>query len=180
MGDKQRDQPNVLDFEAIVEKYTNYVYNVAYRMMGNPEDAEDVTQEALFSAYKALDRFRGDAQITTWLYRITINACLMRLRREKKRRLLTQTGYDERELVNWTESPERTALNAELLQKLEEAISRLPSELRAAVILRDVQGLPNNQAAEVLGVTTSSLKARLHRGRVILRKFLSDYLKTSR
>ena len=177
---EKQDQFKIMDFEAIVEKHSDFVYNVAYRMMGNPEDAEDAAQDAFISAYRAFDRFRGDAQVTTWLYRITVNACLMRLRKEKKRRLLTQNGYSDREIGNWTETPERAALNTELGEKLEDGISRLSTDLRTAVILRDVQGLSNNEVAEVLGITVSSVKARLHRGRIILRKFLSDYVKTAR
>ena len=169
-------------FESLVEKYMDFVYNVAYRMMGNAADAEDATQDAFLSAFRAFDRFRGESQVSTWLYRITVNACLMRLRKEKKSRLLTQTGYDEAEIVNWAdgfESPERSALNAELRERLDEGISRLPPDLRAAVVVRDIQELSNIEAAESLNITVSSLKARLHRGRVLLRKFLGDYVKTT-
>ena len=78
------------DFDTIVEKYADFVYNVAFRMMGKPEDAEDVSQEAFISAYRAYERFRGESRVTTWLYRITTNAALMRLRKEKRARLLTR------------------------------------------------------------------------------------------
>ena len=165
-------------FQEIVEKYGDFVYNVALRMMGDPHDAEDVTQEAFIDAYRAWDRFRGESQVSTWLYRITVNRSLMRLRKEKRARQLTVTGYEDRNVVNWADSPERQALSSELRDKLEEGIKLLPPQLRAAVVLRDVQGLSNTEAAEALEITVSALKSRLHRARVLLRKFLSDYVAT--
>ena len=164
-------------FEEIVEKYGAFVYNVAQRMMGDPHDAEDVTQEAFIDAYRAWERFRGESQVSTWLYRITVNRSLMRLRKEKRARQLTVTGYEDRNVVNWADSPERQALGSELRDKLEEGIKLLPPQLRAAVVLRDVQGLSNTEAAEALDTSVASLKARLHRGRALLRKHLEGYVK---
>lgn len=167
------------DFDTIVEKYADFVYNVAFRMMGKPEDAEDVSQEAFISAYRAYDRFRGDSRVTTWLYRITTNAALMRLRKEKRGRQLTQTGLDEVDLASWEPTPERSAVTSELGDKLREGIDMLPPDLRAAVVLRDVEGLSNTEAADVLSVTVSSIKSRLHRARILLRKHLADYVKVA-
>lgn len=144
------------DFDTIVEKYADFVYNVAFRMMGKPEDAEDVSQEAFISAYRAYGRFRGDSRVTTWLYRITTNAALMRLRKEKRGRQLTQTGLDEVDLVSWEPTPERSAVTSELGDKLREGIDMLPPDLRAAVVMRDVEGLSNAEAADILSVTVSS------------------------
>ena len=169
-------------FEEIVESFGVFVYNVALRMMGDPHDAEDVTQEAFIDAFRAWDRFRGESQVSTWLYRITVNRSLMKLRKEKKRRQLTQTGIEDMDVVNWVnrsdESPERAALSSELRERLEEGINLLPPDLRAAVVLRDVQGLSNNEAAEALGTSVLALKARLHRGRVLLRKHLEGYVRS--
>ena len=168
-------------FEEIVEKHTDFVYNVAYRMLGNAADAEEATQDAFLSAFRAFERFRGESQVSTWLYRIAVNACLMKLRKDRKSRQLTETGYENTDLVDWSmgfDSPERSALNSELRDKLEEGMSRLPPDLRTAVVLRDVQGLSNQEAAAAIGITVSSLKARLHRGRVLLREHLSEYVKT--
>jgi RNA polymerase sigma-70 factor (ECF subfamily) len=89
-------------FDSLVEEHSAFVFNVAYRMMGNPEDAEDVAQDAFVSAYRAYDRFRGEARPTTWLYRITVNAALMRLRKTKTARALTNTGLDDVEVVDWS------------------------------------------------------------------------------
>lgn len=168
------------DFDTIVEDHADFVYNVAYRMMGNAEDAEDVAQEAFISAYRARDRFRGESKVTTWLYRITTNAALMRLRKEKRARSLTRTGLDDMEIPSWGETPEGSAVTSELGEKIREGIAMLQPDLRAAVVLRDVSGLSNSEAADTLGITISSLKSRLHRGRILLRKHLSDYIDSSR
>ena len=165
-------------FEEVVERYGDFVYNVALRMTGDPVEAEDVAQEAFIDAFRAWERFRGDSQVTTWLYRITVNRSLMKVRKEKKARQLTQTGIEDQEIVDWTIGPEQAAIGAELRRKLEEGINLLPEELRAAVVLRDIQSLSNVEAAEALDITVAALKARLHRGRVLLRKFLQEYVRT--
>ncbi len=166
-------------FEQIVVEHSSFVYNVAYRMMGNPDDADEVVQDTFLSAYRARDRFRGDAQVTTWLYRIAINASLMRLRKQSRRREIPTDPaevYKKVDSVDWTDAPDKTALNNELKAKLQESIGKLPDDLRAAVVLRDVQGLTNDEAAGILEVSVSALKARLHRGRVMLRNLLADYV----
>ena len=162
-------------FDTIVEEHSDFVYNLALRMMGSPEDAEDVAQDAFISAYRAYDRFRGDSRLTTWLYRITTNAALMRLRKEKRARELTQTGLDDVEVASWEPTPERQALTSELGDKLMDGIDSLPPDLRAAVVLRDVEELSNAEAADVLDVTVSSFKSRLHRARVMLRDHLAEF-----
>ncbi len=166
-------------FSEIVEEHSSFVYNVAYRMMGNPDDAQEVVQDAFLSAYRARDRFRGDAQVTTWLYRIAVNAALMRLRKNSRRREVATDPdeiYRRIDTTDWEDAPDRAALNNELREQLEAGISKLPDDLRAAVVVRDVQGLTNDEAAEVLEVSVSALKARLHRGRVMLRNILSEYV----
>lgn len=161
----------------MVEKYADFVYNVAYRMMGNAEDAEDVAQEAFLSAYRAYDRFRGESQLSTWLYRITVNASLMKLRKDQKSRGLTDASLDTIEVADWDLTPERSALMSELGEKLQQGLDQLDPDLRAAVVLRDIEGLSNSEAADILGITVAALKSRLHRGRVLLRKYLEDYLR---
>ena len=165
------------DFERIVEEHSSFVYNVAFRMMGSPQDAEDVAQEAFISAYRAFGRFRGESKVTTWLYRITVNAALMRLRKEKKARTLTQYGFDDVIVHDWSDAPYRAASDSELGDRLREGIGMLPDDMKAAVVLRDMEELSNAEAAEVIGISVSALKSRLHRGRVLLRKHLDEYLK---
>ena len=163
------------DFEDIVEEYGDFVYNLTYRVLGNHADAEDAAQDAFLAAYRNFGRFRGESKVSTWLYRIAVNAALMRLRRDRNKNTLTQTGYDEIQIVSPTDGPEKLALNSELREHLEAGLDQLPDNLKTAVVLRDVQGLSNEEAADILEVSVSSLKARLHRGRVLLRKYLQDY-----
>ncbi|MFH1560419.1 MAG: RNA polymerase sigma factor [Chloroflexota bacterium] len=166
------------DFQSIVEQHTDFVYNVVYRMMNNAQDAEDITQETFLSAYRSWASFRGGSSVSTWLYRIAVNACLMRLRKEKRARASTATGYNDVNVIDSTVdpspsgNPEGIAINSELREEMGKAIASLPPDLRAAVILRDIQELSNAEASEVLGVTISSFKTRVHRGRVLLRKQL--------
>lgn len=167
------------DFEEIVEEYGDFVYNLTYRVLGNHADAEDAAQDAFMAAYRNFGRFRGESKVSTWLYRIAVNAALMKLRRDRNKNTLTQTGYDEIQIVSPTDGPEKLALNSELREHLEAGLDQLPSNLKTAVVLRDVQGLSNEEAADVLEVSVSSLKARLHRGRVLLRKHLQDYVRQS-
>ncbi|MEK7777154.1 MAG: sigma-70 family RNA polymerase sigma factor [Chloroflexota bacterium] len=171
------ETPNT--FEDVVEKYSAFVYNIALRMTSNTHDAEDITQEAFIDAFRAWDRFRGESQVSTWLYRIAINRSLMKLRKEKKSRQIMQEGLEDQDVVDWGEGPERAALTAELRHRMEDGLRLVPKELRAAVVLRDVQGLSTTEAAEVLGITESALKARLHRGRLLLRKYLEDYVRAA-
>ena len=164
------------DFEAIVEKYTDLVYNVAYRILGNQADAEDASEEAFISAYRNFQKFRGQSAVSTWLYRIAVNASLMKLRKDRRKEYLTQTGYDEMQIVSWIEGPESAALNAELRQQLEQGLLQVPPPLRAAVVLRDVQGLSNEETADALKISVSAVKSKLHRGRILLRKHLEQYV----
>ena len=164
------------EFQEIAEKYAGFVYHVALRIVGNHHDAEEATQDAFLSAWKSRERFRGDAQVTTWLYRIAVNASLMRLRKDKRRKLsdVPEESQAEVAATDWAQSPVSTAMNNELGDRLKTAISDLPEEMRVAVVLRDVQGLSNEEAAAVLEISVPALKARLHRDRVALRDALAD------
>ena len=165
-------------FNSVVEQYTGFAYGIAYRMVGNAPDAEDVVQDAFLSAYRARDRFRGDAQVTTWLYRIVVNAALMKLRKEKRPRQMAGTSVEDVEVVDWSPGPDSQLLNSELRSKLEDAISLLAEDLRTAVVLRDVQQLSTEEAAEIVGISVPAFKARLHRGRLWLRNHLSEYVRS--
>lgn len=163
-------------FEDIVTEYGDFVFNLTYRILGNHADAEDAAQDAFLAAYRNFERFRGESRVSTWLYRIATNAALMKLRKERPRRNLTQPGYEEIELPSPGEGPEKLALNSELPQHLEQGLDMLQPNLKTAVVLRDVQGLSNEEAAHILDISVSSLKARLHRGRIFLRQHLQEYL----
>lgn len=164
-------------FHVLVEQYTNLAYNVALRMLHNVEDAEDAVQEAFLSAYRAFTSFRGQSKASTWLYRIVVNTCLMKIRKEKARAgYLTVTDYEDEVVHDWGADPERAAINGELQDELEGGLRRLSPELRATVVLRDVQGFATEDAADVLGISVPALKARLHRARCLLRMYLVGYV----
>ena len=169
---------STLGFDEIVEKHGDFVYNVALRMTGDHHEAEDVMQEALISAYRAFPRFRGQSSITTWLYRITVNAALMKHRKEKKGKYLTQDGYEDMEVPDWSDNPEKAALDSELRDAIQDGLARLAPDLRLAVILRDVQGLSGTEASEALHLPLATVKTRLHRGRILLRKHLEEYTRS--
>lgn len=168
-----------LDFEQIVKDHSAFVYNVAYRMMGNHADAEEVVQDAFLSAFRARERFKGASQVTTWLYRITVNAALMRLRKRSRK---VEVSTDPTEMTRAYDAPDHRAtpdqalLSQELAQRLQASIASLPPDQRAAVVLRDVQGLANEEAAAILAITVTALKTRLHRGRVAVRDAIAPYL----
>lgn len=181
-GDLLANEPTAVrtqeeEFSDIVERYSESAYQIAFRMLHNTADAEDAVQEAFISAYRAFPKFKGQSKVTTWLYRIVVNACLMKIRKEKSRaNYLTESGYDDAVVHDWRDNPEKAAMNAELRDVLQSGLGRLCPDSRAAIVLRDVQGLSAHEAAETLGITVASLKSRLHRARVLLRKYLEGYL----
>ena len=115
---------------------------------------------------------------TTWLYRITVNAALMRIRKDKRGKEMTVSEEFRADVAssNWAESPVAATMNAELGDRIQVAIVELPEDLRVAVVLRDVQGLSNHKAADALDVSVSALKARLHHDRLVLRDSLAEYV----
>jgi RNA polymerase sigma-70 factor (ECF subfamily) len=173
-------QPGRLDrpsFEGLVAEYADRLYSVALRITGSPADAEDAVQEAFTSAYRHWDRYRGESSPQTWLYRIAVNASLASLRQRRPREYLEAGTEAIEQLVDWSAQADAPAIRAELRAQLERAISDLPPDFRAAVVLRDVDGLSAREAAQVLEISEVALKSRLHRGRVLLRQALDDYLR---
>ena len=160
-------------FSTIIEDYSGRAYYVALGILRKPEDAEDAVQEAFLSAYRAFGAFKGQSKVSTWLHRIVVNACLMKLRKEQRHsEYLTETGYDDVAVRDWTSDPEAVTLNGDLRGIIDEGLGLLAPDVRSAVVLRDMQELSNEEAAEVLNLSVSAFKSRLHRGRVLLRKYL--------
>lgn len=171
----------------IVETHQHRIYNVALRMCGNQQDAEETLQETFLSAIQALPRFEGRSQLSTWLYRIASNACLMRRRRESKdANTVTEAdtyetfGADENDemptyFVDWSYLPDDIVLDRELQEFMEWAILQLPPKLRLVFIWRELEGLSTAETAEALEISESAVKVRLHRARLKLRELLSSY-----
>ena len=159
-------------FDELVRATYADAYTLAFRLTGNEEDARDVVQEAYLRAYKSLRKFRGDAQFTTWLYRITANcASTLLVKRGKHRHdeLTEETQLvDERPEVD----PEARADAALERQRVTAALQELPDGLRTVIVLRDIYDLPHEQIAGELGITEAAAKVRLHRARRKLRERL--------
>jgi len=171
-------------FDELVERYQDSLFRVARRMCGEVEAAEDILQETFVKAYLNLDRFRGEAKWSTWLYRIAYNECLMRRRREPNQPvdsldevLETAEGEVHREIADWSVNPEEVVLQEELRVVLDEAIAALPEDYRLVFLLRDVEGFSAKEVQETTGLTLPTIKARLHRARLFLRGRLSEYFR---
>jgi RNA polymerase sigma-70 factor (ECF subfamily) len=144
------------------------------RLLGSSADAEEVAQEAFFKAWQALPRFRGEAQFSTWLYRIAVNEGKRRLAQDARRRTLPIDDVVD-DVPDLAEGPAALAESAELQVYLDSCIAELPAHYRAAVVLRDVEGLTNEEAADLLDLEIRNFKSRLHRGRMTLRRRLEDF-----
>ncbi|MGC9316958.1 MAG: RNA polymerase sigma factor [Armatimonadota bacterium] len=169
-------------FDLLVEAHYRSVYNTAYRMLGRPSAASDATQTTFLRVYEALDSFRGDASLSTWLYRITMNVCLDELRRRKNEPLsLTDEDDDgepagQRDLPDEAAEPAQTAEQRELQKLVHEAIARLPEDLRTVIVLYDIRGLSYREIAEVLEIPLGTVKSRLNRARGALKDEMAEHL----
>ena len=170
----------------LAEAYGSKIYQLAFRYLRNKEDAEEVTQDVLYKVYRKVGAFRGDAALSSWIYRITFNAAMSRLRTAKYQRTqndeLSMTVSDgddtvssRHEVADWSDLADEKVFRSQLRRRVFSAILALPAIYRAPVMLRDIQGMSTEEASAMLRVKDQTLKSRLHRGRLILRKQLSDF-----
>jgi RNA polymerase sigma-70 factor (ECF subfamily) len=171
----------------LVATYGSKIYQLAFRYLRNKEDAEEVTQDVIYKVYRKVHDFRGDAALSSWIYRITFNAAMSRLRtaryqqaRDDDRQIVSADGEDlapapRREVADWSDMADERVLRTQLRRRVFRAILALPAIYRAPVMLRDIQGLSTEEASAMLRVKDQTLKSRLHRGRLILRKQLADF-----
>src|SRR6188508_3078140 len=170
----------------LAELYGPRIHQLALRHMKNREDAEEVTQDVLMKVYRSIGNFRGDSALSSWIYRITFNTAMSRLRtvryqmsQDGDRRVTSSDGEDQtrtpREAVDWNDLADEQVLRSELRRRVFRAILALPAIYRAPVMLRDIHGLSTEEASAFLRVKDQTLKSRLHRGRLILRKQLADF-----
>ena len=170
----------------LAEAYGSKIYQLAFRYLRNKEDAEEVMQDVLFKVYRKVAAFRGDAALSSWIYRITFNAAMSRLRTAKYQRAqkdelsITMTDADDQpstrlDLADWSDMADEQVYRSQLRTRVFRAILSLPAIYRAPVMLRDIQGMSTEEASAMLRVKDQTLKSRLHRGRLILRKQLADF-----
>lgn len=172
--------------ETLVSRYETRVYNLSYKMLGNKQDAEDVLQDTFLNVVRSLDSFKSRSSFSTWLYRVATNAALTKLRQRSRRDKsesefldevysIKDAAHAESRLVDWSDRPAQQLLDDEAKRVMEEAIEELPEIYRVVFVLRDVQGLPATEVADVLDLSVPAVKSRLHRARLFLRNRLSDY-----
>lgn len=169
-------------FDTLFREHVDLVYRFAHRLCGEPETAKDLVQETFLNAYRGFDKFRGDAQVSTWLYTIASRACL-RMRRRRK-------GAPERELsleefIPTSEgefrlqipidglSPEEALQNKQLRDALDTAINQLPKKYKMVLVLRDMEDLSAKEVGTIMGLNERAVKSRLHRARLFVRRQLS-------
>ncbi|MBM3494496.1 MAG: sigma-70 family RNA polymerase sigma factor [Armatimonadetes bacterium] len=173
-------------FNDLVAQYEKPIFNVVYRILGDYDEAADVTQETFISAYKSFKSFRGDAAIFTWLYQIAVNHSRNRLRRRKRPDVARTQSLDAtfdahgdevgpREIADSTHAPHQALERKEMQEKIAAAIEALPPEYREVVVLREMQGLSYTDIVAVTGLTMDNVKTRLSRARVMLRRRLELY-----
>jgi RNA polymerase sigma-70 factor (ECF subfamily) len=170
------------EFARLVDEYSSPIYRLGLRMLGNPQDAEDVLQNTFINALTHIQKFEGRSSIATWLYRIASNEALMLIRKKKPEVNLddVEGGDDDEDLkptqfVDWSGLPEDELLSGEGKQALNDSIDTLPESMRIVFLLRDVEGLSIKETADALDLTETNVKTRLLRARMHLREGLSTY-----
>ncbi len=167
-------------FEPLMAAYEKNVYNLALRMTGNAQDAEDMTQEAFLKAYSSLDSFRGDSKFSVWLYRIVSNVCLDHLRRKSRRPAVSLSMEDEAgedaqlDLPDTSQSPEELLEKKLTREAVQRGLAQLPEDARQILLLREIQGLSDEEIGETLGLEAGTVKSRIFRARKKLCAFLLD------
>jgi RNA polymerase sigma-70 factor (ECF subfamily) len=171
----------------VAEAYGSKIYQLAFRYLRNKEDAEEVVQDVLYKVHRKVGSFRGDAALSSWIYRITFNTAMSRLRTARYQRsqhddaqllggLNDETGGTPRhQVADWSDMADEHVFRAQMRRRVLQAILALPAIYRAPVVLRDLQGMSTEEASAMLRVKDQTLKSRLHRGRVILRRQLADF-----
>lgn len=172
-------QGDIQAFEQLFAQYSPRVYRQAMHLLGDGAEAEEIMQEVFLTLHEKAASFRGDAAVSTWLYRLTANAAITRLRRRTRRPEVLLEDYlphfgegghhQEQPVVDWSQDLEQSFVRDEAFKLLRQAIDELPPIDKAVVILSELEELPQRQTGEILGLSVSAVKARLHRARFFLR-----------
>lgn len=169
-------------FAEIIARYETKVHNLAMRLTRNPEDAEEVIQDVFITVYRKISSFEGKAKFSSWLYRITVNAAFMKLRKKKQEKAISlddvMSSIENQPITQpnaFGARADSLAIDNEVRTALEGAIGKLPEDYRAVFVLRDVDGLSNKEVSDILGLSIPAVKSRLHRSRIMLRKRLRKF-----
>ena len=173
-----------MDFDGLVDAYEKPIYNLILRLLGDPDEAADLTQETFVAAYKSWDRFRGESSAYTWLYRIAVNTCKNKFKERDRRRDYEGPSLDEDTTERgdpsrypaYGDNPEALVQRKELKVLIEQAIRQLPPDYRIVAVLRDLQGLSYSEIAAAADLSIDVVRTRLARARSMLRKRLGPYL----
>jgi RNA polymerase sigma-70 factor (ECF subfamily) len=175
-------------FEQLVRDNTGRMLSVARRYLRNEDDAQDAVQEAFLSAFKAIDRFEGVAQLSTWLHRIVVNACLMRLRSRRRKPEesiedqlpgFLENGHLAEPTPGWRARADDLLESSEQRRLVRERIEQLPEGHRTVLLLRDIEGYDTQRTAIELEISPGAVKTRLHRARLALREQLEPHFRRS-
>lgn len=174
-------------FETLVRRYGGQLLRLARRFLNNEEDARDALQDAMLAVHRSIASFEGTAMLSTWLHRIVVNACLMRLRTKRRRPEETdiepllpsfiEDGHQSAPSVPWSESAESLLEREETRTLVRSAIEQLPDAYRIVLVLRDIEEKSTEETAAILGVTRNAVKIRLHRARQALRTLLDRHMR---
>jgi len=163
---------NIAAFEELITAHEVKIYNIAYRMFHNEEDAKDLSQEIFIKVFENIGKFKGNSSFSTWLYRIATNTCIDELRRRKGKETYsidaeveTDEGNMKREYSDLKPNPEEMAINKEVSIQIQNAMDHLSEEHKTAIILRDLQGLEYNEISEILECSLGTVKSRISRAR---------------
>lgn len=172
-------------FRELIDEHRDRVFNITYRMLGNRHEAEDVAQEVFISVFKTIDSFREESKFSTWLYRVTVNHCKNRIkylarRHDRDRDELDETtGHTNGSYHGGptrAAEPDRALASAQMEKLLQEAIANLDDDHRVVVVLRDVEDLSIEEICEITGLPDGTVKSRLHRARLVLRKKMQRHV----
>jgi RNA polymerase sigma-70 factor (ECF subfamily) len=170
--------------EELVARFGPRIYRLALRIAGRPEDAQEVAQDTLWAIVRKIDTFKGESALGSWIYRITANTAYQKLRSRRGKDEVSWEallpafdgdGHHAEPVHDFTQAFEDPAVQAEARRRLQDAIESLPADYRTAFVLHDMEGLPNPEIADLLGVSLPAVKSRVHRSRLFLRRQLAEY-----
>lgn len=201
MGENEKDlvdrarMGDVEAFEKLIEGCQKKVFNIAYKMIGNYDDANELAQEVFLKAFRSIKKFKGDSLFSTWIYKVTANVCLDEIRRRKKRRVYSldddmelNDGEVKRQIPDNSPTPDLEVESNEIKNAVNKSIQELPDDYKSVIILRDIQGFSYEEISKIVNCPEGTVKSRINRARQALRKILlrkkellsEDYVKLYR